>query len=172
VFLIPWIILLCLYLFLTAILIRKTSRRKRNARVVFPVRQTIKILLIISGLGMSGILALGRFPFAFGFIGSIFILTGSFEMIFGDIIVDNDGVVYLGLIFKYMPWERIKAIRNHPSYLGIIAHRRLETKQFVKFIWKIKDEDATRLQSLFLERKNLGEEMGTNACKQYVKKRG
>jgi amino acid transporter len=133
----------------------RSSRRRKKAQVIIPVRPTIKILAPI--MGLLTIILLENLPFPLPFPFSLFfvitVFSGVLLFFCTDIIVNSDGV-YLGLMSKPMSWERIKTIRDYPSYLEVMAHRKRESKQYIKFIWKIKDEDVTKLQSLLAEKAN------------------
>jgi hypothetical protein len=131
----------------------KTSIVRRNSELILPVRITIKILAPI--IGVLAILILKNLPFSvpFPFLLLLILIDISSILIFlcSDIIVTNDGI-YMSLMLKSLSWDRIKEITNHPSYLAITGHRKRDTKQYIKFIWNIRDEDVAALQSLFFKK--------------------
>jgi len=129
-------------LFLLALLIfYRTSRHRKNALLVLPVRPTIKLLAPL--MGILGIAAVVDFPYSFLFIGCIL----SFMLIpFSiDIIVKSEGV-YFGL--KFTPWARIKKISDRSFCLMLTTDRKIERKGFLKFIWQIRSEDIKQIESL------------------------
>lgn len=146
VILIAGTILLFLLLFLVLLVFYRTSRHRKKALFVMPIRTTIKILAPLIGLLAIG--AVMNFPLPLLLIGYIlcFVLV-PFSI---DIIIKREGI-YFGL--KLIPWERIKSISNHSLYLLIVTNRKLEQKGFLKVIWKISNEDIGRIQSLFRKRK-------------------
>lgn len=142
--------------FLIVIGCHRSLRHRRNAQLVLPVRPVLKILAPISAVALIVVSKNlpSPLPFAFSLFLVVTLLSSVLIFFCTDVIIENDGV-YFGLMSRPLPWERIKSITNYSFYLMIIAHRKRETKGFVKFIWKIKDEDVKRLEALFSEKKKL-----------------
>jgi hypothetical protein len=147
------IILLVLYSLLVTLTLHRISQYEKTADLVLPVRMVIKILLTLTACGVVIIGMFGGIPFYFFLIWSLVTMIGTLQLIGGDIIVNKEGITYLGILPKSVSWERIKTVVDHPYYFGIIAYRKLDTKQFLKFIWKIGDEDVRELNSLLLQKR-------------------
>jgi hypothetical protein len=135
-------LMLCLALFIYY----RTSRHRKNAIMVLPVRPVIKLLSPL--IGVLAIWTVAQFPQSLILAGYIlaFVLV-PFSI---DIIIENDGV-YFGL--KLIPWGKIKKISDHSLYLMITTHQNLDRKGFLKLIWKISAEDIKRIECLLTKKK-------------------